>query len=37
VWIREKLLWKGKFMSSLSLWSSFLSKESLPHAITMAS
>jgi hypothetical protein len=37
VWIREKLLWKGKFLSSLILWPSFLSEESLLHAITVAS
>jgi len=27
----------GKYQSSLSLWPSFLSEESLPHAITVAS
>jgi hypothetical protein len=36
-WIREKLLWMGKYQSSLSLWPSFLSEESLPHAITVVS
>jgi hypothetical protein len=36
-WIREKLLWKGKFLSSLSLRPSFQSEESLSHAITVAS
>jgi hypothetical protein len=36
-WIREKLLWKGKFLSSLSLRPSFLLEESLSHAITVAS
>jgi hypothetical protein len=36
-WIKEKLLWKGKFLSSLSLRPSFLSEESLSHAITVAS
>jgi hypothetical protein len=36
-WIREKLLWNEKFRSSLNLWPSFLSEESLPHAITVAS
>jgi hypothetical protein len=36
-WIREKLLWKGKFLSSLSLRPSFLSEESLSHAITVVS
>jgi hypothetical protein len=35
VWIREKLLWLGKYQSSLSLGPSFLSEESLPHAITV--
>jgi hypothetical protein len=37
VWIRKKLLWNEKFQLFLSLWPSFLSKESLPHAITMVS
>jgi hypothetical protein len=36
-WIREKLLWKEKFQSSLSLWPSFLLEENLPHSITVAS
>jgi hypothetical protein len=34
---KEKLLWKGKFLSSLSLRPSFISEEILSHAITMAS
>jgi hypothetical protein len=33
--IREKLLWNEKFQLSLSQWPSFISEESLPHAITM--
>jgi len=36
-WTRENRLWKEKFLSTFSLWSSFLSGESLPHAITVAS
>jgi hypothetical protein len=37
VWIREKLSWKEKFQSCLSLWPSFLSEECLPHAIIVVS
>jgi hypothetical protein len=32
---KGKLLWKEKFQLSLNQWQSFLSEESLPHAITM--
>jgi hypothetical protein len=34
---KGKVLWNGKFLSSLSLRSSFLSEKSLSHAITVAS
>jgi hypothetical protein len=37
VWIREKLLWKEKFLLSLSHRPSFLSEESLPHTIIVVS
>jgi len=37
VWTRKKLLWKEKFQLSLNLYPSFLSKENLPHAITVVS
>jgi len=36
-WIKEKLLWKWKFLSFLNLRPSFLSEESLSHAIIVAS
>jgi hypothetical protein len=36
-WIREKLLWMGKYQSTLSLWPCFLSEESFSYTITMAS
>jgi hypothetical protein len=35
--IKEKLLWNEKFQISLSLRPSFLSEETLPHAITVVS
>jgi hypothetical protein len=34
---KGKLLWNEKFQLSLNLWSSFLSEESFPHAITVVS
>jgi hypothetical protein len=37
VWIKEKWLWKEKFLLSLSHQPSFLSEESLPHVIIVVS
>jgi hypothetical protein len=37
VWIKEKWLWKEKFLLSLSHRPSFLSEESLTHAIIVVS